>query len=1154
MKFFNRIQIACFITMLVISQYANAQDGNPFQTNFISEDESMNENYSICNDKEGMLIIANRKGILTFDAEEWKLVQTPELPIIVNADPKSNLIFVGCRNSIGYLSKNHFGDYEYMPIAGSQVGVVVQIIFAENFVYFLSPTCITRVNIHDFKDVLYFKSKSSFNAMFPLKDKLLVDVAGIGLEKLNDKGLEPYLKDFPLSGKILFALSYDENSALIGASDNKCYLFNGNTIKLFVLQDQQYLSDGIIADAKVLDNDKIVVSTTSAGCLVFEKKTGKTIFTSNYQTGLPDDEILALATDKNHGIWLAHSYGLTRIDAGIPVKNFSYYKGLSGNLQAVEFFNGKLFVGSSNGIYFLDKKKDYIEYTVKEAQKTEASAPPAVNAKEEQTKTEQTQPKEQKKGFFGRLFSKKSKSEEATPGQKQQTVSGDESKTKSSVWDVFGSNKPKEKQQEIQHKVYKISSITHVYNKIPNFEHKCKQLFIFKGKLIAVSVSGIFEINETKATPILPNVEVNYVYSQPQENALYICTKTGVEKELLVDGKWVNSSFPGITNEPTFSFAKDMFDNYWVGVESKAYKIKLKKDGSLKESKPYLFKAESRERIMVRIVNKKPIFFLSSGIFSIFNDSVQLYLPLLRYISTDTKYLFSQQNYTFIRNGQEWLGLSASSGIDSIAPNYLNLFEKINAIYSDNASNIWVINDNSTLYRIDQKKIESYSSDFNAFIKRFSGGKDDKPFSLYGVELEKKMQALRIHISAPYFVRPKSNQYQWKLQGQEWTEWMPNPVFDIYPSMMSGGKYELQVRAKNIFGKISEEKTLKFTIKKPFYETFWFYLICVVALIYLIYLFIKFRERNLLKEKEILEEKVKERTKQIEEQKEEIEAQRDDLAEKNVQITKQKEELEVQSNKIARQNREITDSIYYAKRLQTAVLPDHDIIGSLLSDYFVLFKPKDIVSGDFYWISAKNEKVIAVAADCTGHGVPGGFLSMLGVSFLNEISAIDKEFKANEILNLLRVRLKSTLIKEGHDQNETKDGMDIALCILDKKHMKLQYAGANNPLYIIRNKEILEFNADKMPVGSFIAEKESFTNNEIDIKTDDELFLFSDGFRDQLGGPNEKRIKSPGFRNLLLEVNDKSMRRQKELLDKFFEEWKGIHEQVDDILIFGIKV
>jgi serine phosphatase RsbU (regulator of sigma subunit) len=1162
MKILKTLKITCFIVVFTISQFTNAQEGSPFQTNFIPDDESLTENYSICNDKDGVLIIANRKGILTFDAEDWKLIQTPELPIVVSFDPKSQIVFVGCRNSLGYLNKNYFGDYEYIKLSDNQVGAIIQIAYAGNYVYFMSPTYITRINTKNFKDILQWKAseKTPFQTLIPLKNQVLVDIAGIGLESTDDKVLKPFLNDFSLSGKVLFALNYDESSVLLGATDNKCYLFNGVTVKPFILQDQQYISDGSIVDAKNLDNDKIVISTVGAGCLVFDRKTGKTVFTANYQTGLPDDEIFALATDKNHGVWLAHSYGLTRIDAGIPVKNFSYYKGLSGNLQSIEFLNGKLFIGSSNGVYYLDKKKDYVEYTIKEPQKTETSALPAKKTEQhdvskEVSKSEQAQPKEQKRGFFGRLFSRKSKNDETVAKEEEKsTGSEEESAPKTSIWNILGVNKAKESQserQDLQHKVYKISSITHVYNKIPNFEHKCKQLLLFNGKLIAVSVVGIYEINEFKATLMLPNVEVNYIYAEPQTNTLYLCTKTGVLKETINKGKWNETEFPGLKKEPVYSFARDIFENYWIGAESKTYRIKLKKDGSLKESKTFLFNVDSRERVIVRIINKKPAFFLSSGIYSIFNDSVQMNLPLSHYVGTNTKYFFPQQDNTFIRNGQDWISLSASNGIDSIVPTYLNLFDKINTIYKDNTSNLWLINDNSTIYKVDQKGIEHYSSDFNAFIKHFSGA-SNVPFSLYGVELDKKNHQVKIYISAPFYVRPNSNQFQYKIGDQEWSEWSSQPYFGIY--LANSGKYEIHVRAKNIFGKISEEKILRFSIKKPFYETFWFYLLCVIALVYLIYLFIKFRERNLLHEKEVLEQKVKERTKQIEEQKEEIEAQRDNLAEKNEQILIQKEAIIIQSDKIALQNREIKDSIRYAKRLQTAVLPDNDIISSLLSDYFVLFKPKDIVSGDFYWVNSKNDKVIAVAADCTGHGVPGGFLSMLGVSLLNEISAIDKDFKANEILNLLRVRLKSTLIKEGHDQNETKDGMDIALVIIDKKQMKVQYAGANNPLYLIRNKEIIEYNADKMPVGSFIAEKESFTNNEIDIQHDDQLFMFSDGFRDQLGGPNEKRIKSPGLRKLLLEVNENPMRKQKELIDKFFEDWKGDYEQVDDILIFGIKI
>ncbi len=1143
MKFFilKTQVLLIFLVLLIQGLTINAQEGSPFLTDFKSTDESLTENNSICNDKDGVLIIANRKGILTFDAEEWKLIKTPELPLVVASGPTGNLVYVGCRNNIGFLRKNLLGEYEYVSLSGKETGAVSQIAFADHNIYFLSQTVLTKVSMQDFKDVHYWKSKTGnqFNSLLVLKDKLLVDVSGAGLQTPEDKGMEPFLTNFPLNGSIIFSLPYDDNTLLIGAADNKCYLFNGNTVKNFQLQDQQYISDGKINDGKILDNNKVAISTSGAGCLVFELKTGKTVFTVNYQTGLPDDEIYALGIDRNHGIWLAHNQGLTRVDAEIPVKYFTTFKGLSGNLLTLEFLNGKLLVGTSNGVYYLEKKKDYTEYTIKQPQSAGSSSKsinPSVTKKPEESAPN----KETKKGFFGKLFSKKQKNTEEEVAKSQAETP--EKKSKSTFWNFLTGN---EKQSD-QKKVYRITSVSHIFTKVPGIEHKCKQLLTFNGKLIAATISGVYEISETRALAILPNVESNFVYSIPSENTIYICTNTGISVAIYSNGKWQISSFPAANGEPVYSFARDMFDNFWIGIESKVYKVKLRKDGTLKEIKTLNFASEFRERIIVRISNKKPVFFLSTGIYSIFNDSIQPNLSLSKYVGTNTKYYFTQQDFSWIRNNNKWMSISTNAEPDSVAPSYLNLFDNINQIYSDNNNNLWIINDNTSLSKIDQKSIAVYKSDFNAFIKRFTGTTGET-FSLYGVELSKSNHSLKILISAPYFIKPNSNLYQYMIVGlmNDWNDWSSNPEIDLV--LAKYGKYEIKVRAKNIFGKLSNEQTLAFVIKKPFYATWWFILLCIFAGIYIIYLVIKFRERELRKEKEILEEKVRERTHQIAEQKEQIEMQYNALALQN-------EKIEAQSNKIAGQNREIKDSIYYAKRIQTAVMPDSIAIGTLLSDYFVLFRPKDIVSGDFYWVFKKNEKIVIAVADCTGHGVPGGFLSMLGISFLNEISVIDKNFKANELLNLLKARMKSTLIKEGHSEDETKDGMDIALCIIDKKSNKMQYSGANNPIYLIRNKELIEYNPDKMPIGTFIGEKESFTNNDIELQNNDMLYLFSDGYKDQLGGPMSKRLKSSGFRQLLINVYDKSMKKQKEELEKFFDNWRGEHEQIDDILIFGIKI
>ncbi len=283
------------------------------------------------------------------------------------------------------------------------------------------------------------------------------------------------------------------------------------------------------------------------------------------------------------------------------------------------------------------------------------------------------------------------------------------------------------------------------------------------------------------------------------------------------------------------------------------------------------------------------------------------------------------------------------------------------------------------------------------------------------------------------------------------------------------------------------------------------------------------------------------------------------LAEQNVQITEQKEEIEEQRDLANKQKKDITDSIEYAKRIQTALLPPLSFIRRSLPEHFILFKPRDIVSGDFYWMMNKDDKIIIAAADCTGHGVPGAFMSMLGTAFLNEIvnKIVENEhiysLQANEILNQLRNYIIESLHQSGAN-NESKDGIDMALCIIDPDKQKLQFAGAHNPLYLIRNNELKIFKGDRMPVSIHQKADKSFTNHEIDIYEDDVIYIFSDGFVDQIGGPKHRKFMSRNFQELLLKIHEKSMDVQEQILEKTFYDWKGDYIQLDDILVIGIKL
>ena len=266
----------------------------------------------------------------------------------------------------------------------------------------------------------------------------------------------------------------------------------------------------------------------------------------------------------------------------------------------------------------------------------------------------------------------------------------------------------------------------------------------------------------------------------------------------------------------------------------------------------------------------------------------------------------------------------------------------------------------------------------------------------------------------------------------------------------------------------------------------------------------------------------------------------------NILLEKQKEEIE-------KQKEEITGSIRYAKRIQTAILPSNQWAKENLPEHFILFRPRDIVSGDYYWMNKIGNKVILAAADCTGHGVPGAFMSMLGVSFLNEIVNKNNTIEPHLILNQLRSQVKHTLDQTGKE-GEAKDGMDIAVCVVDFDTLELQYAGAYNPMYLFRNGEIIETKADKMPIGIYIREKESFTNNEIQLQKGDTFYIFSDGFADQFGGPKGGKLKSGPFKELLSGIQDKSMADQREFLNTFIDDWIGEYDQIDDMIILGIRV
>jgi serine phosphatase RsbU (regulator of sigma subunit) len=278
------------------------------------------------------------------------------------------------------------------------------------------------------------------------------------------------------------------------------------------------------------------------------------------------------------------------------------------------------------------------------------------------------------------------------------------------------------------------------------------------------------------------------------------------------------------------------------------------------------------------------------------------------------------------------------------------------------------------------------------------------------------------------------------------------------------------------------------------------------------------------------------------------------VIERTEEVVRQKEEIENKNQELEVLYTHVTDSIKYAKRIQEAILPPADMMKKYLPNSFVLFKPKDIVSGDFYWLDTKDNKTLFAAVDCTGHGVPGAFMSIVGYNILKYVLSNNNFTEPALILDALNEGVSETL-HHGHEASQAKDGMDLSFCTIDYNTLELQFAGAYNPLYIIRNKELIQIKADKFPIGYFLGDnKQKFTNHKMQLQKGDCAYIFSDGYSDQFGGPRGKKFMASNFRNLLLQIHQLPMENQKEILNKTIEDWRGVLDQVDDVLVIGLTI
>lgn len=673
----------------------------------------------------------------------------------------------------------------------------------------------------------------------------------------------------------------------------------------------------------------------------------------------------------------------------------------------------------------------------------------------------------------------------------------------------------------------------------------------------------------------------------------FLGTESGIVLFNLSSGKFQNISKANdidgsdmLVQNRINSIVKDQSDNYWIGTNYGLYYYDVKQQKFIS----YLNNADDEKSIVDNKVfalffDKKHQLWIGT------ENGLDRYDPknnnFNHFVGRKGKALFSSNTINCIASDQGgYLWIGTTSGLNRLNPQDSSIVvytereglsdNTIYAIQIDQNQHVWV-STNKGINHIEPKtnKIKSYDvhdglqdyefnmnctarnelneiffggvSGINYFNPGFLPKNNFKPnIVITSIEMITKngKQTLQsyyaekinipfgthvftINFAALDFTLPEKNSYAYKLyQDNNEEDWIfIGEKHSATFSNLKPGEYTFKVKGSNNDGVWNDEGiTLNFTIEAPFWlkpQAYYLYSFFFLILLLVIY---RFRTYNLRETNRILKER--------------------EIA--SLEIERQREQL-------AQKNRNITDSINYAKRIQEALMPSEKSFRRIFTDSFIFHQPKDIVSGDFFWVSERGDKVFVAAVDCTGHGVPGAFMSLIGFELFRKITHTQGIENPSQILTILNREFEEIFNDVG--DYIMRDGMDIAFCVIDKKTMILEYSGAVNPIYLIRDNKITEIAGSRFSVGLDDTPEQSqiFDNKQIVLQEDDVIYLFSDGYADQFGGPEGKKFKYRRFRHLLLTIHQYPMNEQHNLLQERVNRWKGDYEQVDDILVIGFR-
>jgi PAS domain S-box-containing protein len=1170
----------------------------PYIQHFDDEDYHFPENqtWAVLKDDRGMLYFGNNSGVLEYDGTNWTLIEVANKSVVRSlAKDKNGRIYVGADNEIGYLESDSNSVLKYKTLThlisepNRNFEDVWQTLVIDDFIMCRSSSCVMQFKENKCK---VFLPDNRFHLSFYQNNKFYVRERGKGLLVLEDDSLKLVPNSQIFANKRIYVmLPYGDGKFILVTREKGIYIYTpGQNHRFEKLAKFNRLDDFIIKNqiycGITFKRDQYILGTLQDGFIIINED-GEILKHINTSSGLNNNTIYYLYLNGDDNLWIGTANGISYYPLSSQFQTLDSRNGLLGSVYYTTKFKNRIYTGNSLGVFYefepnkfrMVKNSKGQSWTLKEINNELYCA-----------------------NFEGLLKIKNGIAQNIEPVGNLWKI--EELKFKEDYYlgglDVgLAIFKLENNSLVYKHKI-------NGYNETARYFHEGDSGKIWIGNpnigltLLRLDSSLMrFESTEFyNKENGLPESTNNYIFEVKipnNENDFVIGTENGV---YTFDNK-LNTFIPNeslnrhLTNDGYIQiFTQDNNGNiYFEQGKSKGI-LELQPDNSYKLIRTSLLKIEDVYIENISIIDSNKILFGNK-------DGLVIYNPYEKpSFDKDFKILIRK---VFAKDSLIYGGADEWEKENLISFDYNNL--KFNY---------------SALFYEENKKTEYsfYLDGFDSFNKWSSWSHTSEkeytnlPVGIYSFkvkarnlyQLESNMAEFNFEILPPWYrtifayliyimicvlviilivkiYTRKLKQDKIKLEAvvKKRTHEVLQQNFEILQQ-----KEEIRSQAENLTVLNKELEKLSIVAKETdngviitdsegYFEWVNEGLIRLIGYTYEEIL--KVKGNNIFDSSS--NPNIKEIYQSIKKTKKPKTYQASDFTKSGEKIwlqttltpilNKENEIVKlvaIDSNitaqklaedEIRRKNLDITDSIKYAKRIQDAMAPSFDELRTNVEDSFFIHLPKDIVSGDFFWFSSIEEKILIAVADCTGHGVPGAFMSLIGMSFLNKIVNEKKILNPNEILNRLQYNIITSLHKTGLEKDAT-DGMDISLIAIDKKTKKIEYSGAMNPIFIVREKEIIEFVADKIPIGLYEVKNEKYTIQEFDYKKGDQVYMFTDGYADQFGGKTNRKFLFHNFKKLMLSSKSDRMNEQRELiLDKHYN-WKGNSEQVDDILILGLKL